>query len=485
MSVIIGDFFIGFFRGHIDGGKEMKTTGSQMVIIEKLEGDTLTPISIYQKLTGEKKFLLESSLKHEASGRFSIIGSDPVFELIGNGPVTTVKRKDSVETVDEKALDLVKKLLSVQDLQLPYGLPINAGAVGYVGYDNIRQYENIGPEAKDELKLPDVHLMFFEDFVIFDHLEQTVYLVASPLTDETTEEQLKNRLETRKQEIQSQYTESTEDVQLSAFKATVTKEEFVEKVNKAKQYIADGDIFQVVPSQRMSADIKGSSFSYYRKLRVKNQSPYMYYLDFVDYAIVGSSPESLIKASDGTVITNPIAGTRPRGATPEEDIELEADLLQDEKELAEHKMLVDLARNDVGKVSHFGSIKVEKYMKVEKYKHVMHIVSEVSGQIKDNQSSVDALISCLPAGTVSGAPKIRAMQIINELEGVKRGIYSGAVGYFSQNGNMDFALAIRTMIIKDDKAYIQAGAGIVYDSVPEKEYEETIHKLKVFLEGLS
>jgi len=485
MSVIIGDFFIGFFRGHINGGKEMKTTGSQMVIIEKLEGDTLTPISIYQKLTGEKKFLLESSLKHEASGRFSIIGSDPVFELIGNGPVTTVKRKDSVETVDEKALDLVKKLLPVQDLQLPYGLPINAGAVGYVGYDNIRQYENIGPEAKDELKLPDVHLMFFEDFVIFDHLEQTVYLVASPLTDETTEEQLKNRLETRKQEIQSQYTESTEDVQLSAFKATVTKEEFVEKVNKAKQYIAEGDIFQVVPSQRMSADIKGSSFSYYRKLRVKNQSPYMYYLDFVDYAIVGSSPESLIKASDGTVITNPIAGTRPRGATPEEDIELEADLLQDEKELAEHKMLVDLARNDVGKVSHFGSIKVEKYMKVEKYKHVMHIVSEVSGQIKDNQSSVDALISCLPAGTVSGAPKIRAMQIINELEGVKRGIYSGAVGYFSQNGNMDFALAIRTMIIKDDKAYIQAGAGIVYDSVPEKEYEETIHKLKVFLEGLS
>ncbi|MFP7472399.1 anthranilate synthase component I [Niallia taxi] len=463
----------------------MKTTGSQMVIIEKLEGDTLTPISIYQKLTGEKKFLLESSLKHEASGRFSIIGSDPVFELIGNGPVTTVRRKDSVETVDEKALDLVKKLLPVQDLQLPYGLPINAGAVGYVGYDNIRQYENIGPEAKDELKLPDVHLMFFEDFVIFDHLEQTVYLVASPLTDETTEEQLKNRLETRKQEIQSQYTESTEDVQLSAFKATVTKEEFVEKVNKAKQYIAEGDIFQVVPSQRMSADIKGSSFSYYRKLRVKNQSPYMYYLDFVDYAIVGSSPESLIKASDGTVITNPIAGTRPRGATPEEDIELEADLLQDEKELAEHKMLVDLARNDVGKVSHFGSIKVEKYMKVEKYKHVMHIVSEVSGQIKDNQSSVDALISCLPAGTVSGAPKIRAMQIINELEGVKRGIYSGAVGYFSQNGNMDFALAIRTMIIKDDKAYIQAGAGIVYDSVPEKEYEETIHKLKVFLEGLS
>lgn len=321
--------------------------------------------------------------------------------------------------------------------------------------------------------------------MIFDHLEQSVYLVASPLCESTTEASLKARLEKRKQEIEASYTEVTEDVHLSAFKASVTKDEFVEKVKKAKEYITEGDIFQVVPSQRMSADFKGSSFSYYRKLRVKNQSPYMYYLDFVDYAIVGSSPESLIKATDGTVITNPIAGTRPRGKSIEEDQALEADLLQDEKELAEHKMLVDLARNDVGKVSQFGSINIDKYMKVEKYKHVMHIVSEVSGQIKDGQSSVDALISCLPAGTVSGAPKIRAMQIINELEGVKRGIYSGAVGYFSQNGNMDFALAIRTMVIKDNKAYIQAGAGIVHDSVPEKEYDETIHKLKVFLEGLS
>lgn len=463
----------------------MKTTGSQMVIIEKLEGDTLTPISIYQKLKGAKKFLLESSLKHEASGRYSIIGSDPVFELIGNGAKTTLVKAGSTELLEEKALELVKKLLPIKDIDLPFGLPINAGAVGYVGYDNIRQYENIGPEARDELQLPDVHLMFFEDFVIFDHLEQSVYLVASPLCESTTEASLKARLEKRKQEIEASYTEVTEDVHISTFKASVTKDEFVEKVKKAKEYITEGDIFQVVPSQRMSADFKGSSFSYYRKLRVKNQSPYMYYLDFVDYAIVGSSPESLIKATDETVITNPIAGTRPRGKSLEEDQALEADLLQDEKELAEHKMLVDLARNDVGKVSQFGSINIDKYMKVEKYKHVMHIVSEVSGQIKAGQSSVDALVSCLPAGTVSGAPKIRAMQIINELEGVKRGIYSGAVGYFSQNGNMDFALAIRTMVIKDNKAYIQAGAGIVHDSVPEKEYDETIHKLKVFLEGLS
>ena len=272
-------------------------------------------------------------------------------------------------------------------------------------------------------------------------------------------------------------------MKLSPFETCISKEQFIEKVNKAKQYILEGDIFQVVPSQRMTADMEGSPFSYYRKLRIKNQSPYMYFIDFDDYAVLGSSPESLIKAINGKVITNPIAGTRPRGATNEEDTNLENDLLKDEKELAEHKMLVDLARNDVGKVSTFGSISVDKYIKVEKYKHVMHLVSEVSGNLRNNYTSVDALISCLPAGTVSGAPKIRAMQIINELEGTKRGIYSGAVGYFSKNGNMDFALAIRTMVIKDKKAYIQAGAGIVHDSVPEKEYEETIHKLKLFLEG--
>jgi anthranilate synthase component 1 len=208
----------------------------------------------------------------------------------------------------------------------------------------------------------------------------------------------------------------------------------------------------------------------------------MYFLDFGDYLIAGSSPESLVKANGAKVITNPIAGTRPRGKTLEEDNQLESDLLEDEKELAEHRMLVDLGRNDLGKICKFGSVKVEKYMAIEKYKHVMHIVSEVGGELSEGKKAADALISCLPAGTVSGAPKIRAMEITNELEGLKRGVYSGAIGYFSVNGNMDFALAIRTMVIKDEKAYIQAGAGIVYDSVPEKEYEETIHKLSTFLE---
>ena len=453
------------------------------LIIEQMEGDTLTPISIYQRLTGKKKFLLESSLKHADSGRFSIIGCNPAIELIGRGSESIIVRGEEKERRNTKALDLVKELLPAHVINLPFDLPINAGAFGYVGYDNIRQYEDIGPEGIDEIEVPDVHLMFFEDLVIFDHLEQIVYLVATPLQSTTTQEQLKHRLELRRMEISAPVREDLPEVKISPFKASVSKQEFIEKVEKAKEYILEGDIFQVVPSQRMVANIEGSSFSYYRKLRIKNQSPYMYFFDFEAYSILGSSPESLIKAVNGTVITNPIAGTRPRGVNAEEDKELEIDLLQDEKELAEHKMLVDLARNDVGKVSHFGSVQVDKYIKVEKYKHVMHLVSEVSGKLRDDFSCVDALVSCLPAGTVSGAPKIRAMQIINELEGVKRGVYSGAVGYFSQNGNMDFALAIRTMVIKDNKAYIQAGAGIVYDSVPEKEYEETIHKLKLFLEG--
>lgn len=455
---------------------------TNILLIDEIQGDTLTPIGIYQRLSGKKKFLLESSLKHEDSGRYSIIGCDPTFELIGNGFETVIIEGDKREVRNERALDLVKELLPENKAKLPHFLPVNAGAFGYVGYDNIRQYENIGPEAKDGIGIPDVHLMFFEDLVIFDHLEQKVYLVASPLKGTTTEQELRFRLQIRKLEVTAPYKEDLPEVKLTPFKASISKEQFIEKVNKAKDYILEGDIFQVVPSQRMTAEIEGSAFSYYRKLRIKNQSPYMYFFDFDDYAVLGSSPESLIKAVDGKVITNPIAGTRPRGATLEEDINLEKELLLDEKELAEHKMLVDLARNDVGKVSEFGSISVDKYIKVEKYKHVMHLVSEVSGDLKEDFKCVDALVSCLPAGTVSGAPKIRAMQIINELEGTKRGVYSGAVGYFSKNGNMDFALAIRTMVIKDKKAYIQAGAGIVHDSVPEKEYEETIHKLKLFLE---
>jgi anthranilate synthase component I len=452
------------------------------IYIERLEGDTLTPIAIFQRITGKKKFLLESSLKTEHSGRYSFIGADPVLEIKGFGNVNIVSKKSGDEKIIGNTIDVLKGLIPNYD-QYSGNIPFIGGAVGYVGYDVIRQYENIGNTPKDEVGMPDIHLMFYEQVIIYDHVEQKICLAATPILEDTTTEDLKREIEKRKMELQLESNvEKPEKVILSSFQATTSKEEFVQNVQSAKDYISNGDIFQVVLSQRMKATISGDPFSLYRKLRITNPSPYMYFLDFEDYIVTGSSPESLVKANKSEVTTNPIAGTRPRGKGAEEDFELEMDLLRDEKELAEHKMLVDLGRNDLGKICKFGSVKVQKYIEVEKYKHVMHLVSEVSGELAKDKTAADALISCLPAGTVSGAPKIRAMEIINELEPVKRGVYSGAVGYFSTTGTMDFALAIRTMVIKDHQAYIQAGAGIVYDSVPEREYEETIHKLKTFLE---
>ncbi len=253
-------------------------------------------------------------------------------------------------------------------------------------------------------------------------------------------------------------------------------------VETAKEHIRKGDIFQVVLSQTFEANFDGNPFGLYRKLRSNNPSPYMFYVEFGDYTILGTSPESLVKVQNGIVTTNPIAGTKPRGKTPEEDAAIAESLLADEKEIAEHKMLVDLGRNDVGRVAKIGSVRVTKYMNIERYKYVMHIVSEVIGDLRDDAHVIDVLASSLPAGTVSGAPKIRAMQIINALEQKKRGVYSGAIGYISTTGNMDLALAIRTMIVKDGKAYVQAGAGIVYDSIPESEYEETLNKARALLE---
>ncbi|WP_075981880.1 anthranilate synthase component I [Bacillus massilinigeriensis] len=458
-----------------------RSTYEKKALVEELQGDTLTPISIFQRLKG-KKFLLESSLKHENTGRYSFIGVNPTFELKGINGKTEILKAQGKEILDEKPLEVLKKKIPVNTELCDINLPFIGGAVGYVSYDVIRDYEYIGEVPIDELGVPDVHFMMFEDVVVFDHLEEKVYLVAVPFNETTTIEQLAERLLERKAEILSIDPLEAPPFTISSYEASIKRGDYIKMVEKAKEHILEGDIFQIVLSQRMNADFQGDPFSFYRNLRVKNPTPYMYYLDFHDYVIAGFSPESLIKGNMEKIITNPIAGTRPRGKTQQEDQHFEIELLQDEKELAEHRMLVDLGRNDIGRVSDFGSVKVEKYMEIEKYKHVMHIVSEVSGRLKDSLSPIDALISCLPAGTVSGAPKIRAMEIINELEDKKRGVYSGAIGYYSINGNMDFALAIRTALIKDQKAFIQGGAGIVYDSLPEKEYEETLHKLKTFLE---
>lgn len=460
----------------------METTKDKRVVIKTIQGDTLTPISIFQRLSGRKRFLLESSLKHENSGRYSFIGASPACEIKGMKDSTLLINGDEVEEVPLSPLEVLKELMSgIGDIDYD-GLPFIGGAVGFAAYDVIRHYEEIGECPQDEFGLPDVHFMLFEELIVFDHLEQKVSFVGIPLLKTTRETELLDRIEYRSQEILYGKEREERPVTLTSFQETMSKEEFIKKVIKAKEYIVEGDVFQVVISQRMKAKLDGDPFSFYRKLRIENPSPYMYYLDFEDYIVTGASPESLIKATGNRVITNPIAGTRPRGKTAEEDERLGEELLHDEKELAEHLMLVDLGRNDLGRVSQFGTIRLDRFMQIEKYKHVMHIVSEVSGELVPTLSPLDALIACLPAGTVSGAPKIRAMEIINELEDLKRGVYSGAVGYISANGHMDFALAIRTMIQKGEEVYIQAGAGIVFDSIPELEYEETIHKLKAFLE---
>lgn len=453
-------------------------------ILKEISGDTLTPISILQKLSGSKKFLLESSHKYNDSGRYSFIGADPNLELISRG-----KRNELIESNGEKKiiegnpLDILKQLMP-QDLSGEFPFPFIGGAVGFVGYDIIRQFEEIGEEFPNGLEMPDVHLMFYEVIIIFDHLEEKVFICGIPLSEKSSHADIERKITQRIIELKTAnvFQEET-SFHFSGFESDTTKETFIRNVETAKKHIVEGDIFQVVLSRRLKSTFQGSSLDLYRKHRAHNPTPYMFYVDFLDYTVIGSSPESLIQTRGRTVIANPIAGTRKRGKNEAEDEFLKKELCHDEKELAEHKMLVDLSRNDLGKVCEFSSVGVRKYMVVEKFRHVMHLVSEISGLLRADKTSLDALAACLPAGTVSGAPKVRAMEIINDLEKSKRGLYAGAIGYISANGNIDFALAIRTMILKQGTAYIQAGAGIVHDSNPESEYEETVNKLKSFLEG--
>jgi anthranilate synthase component 1 len=462
----------------------MDLTFTDKTIDEVIEGDTFTPISLFQRLTGTKKFLLESSYKHKDSGRYSFIGANPIFELRSTKKGGEVLYKNGqCEVFLGNPFLKMKELISLNPCDFRLEIPFTGGGIGYVGYDIVRHYEEIGADLPDPIGMPDIHLMYFEVFIVFDHLEQKIHLVGTPLLTETTLEDIKREISLLKNEILTNFdNESASSVEFTPFTSEIEKDDFINKVEKAKEHILHGDIFQVVLSQRRKAEYKGNPFDFYRRLRIQNPSPYMYFLDFGTSVIAGTSPESLIKVQGDRVITNPIAGTKPRGKTFEQDLEIGKSLLEDEKELAEHRMLVDLGRNDIGKVCEFGSVQLEKYLQIERYKYVMHLVSEVSGKLKNSQTALDALIACLPAGTVSGAPKIRAMEIINELEVSKRGVYSGAVGYISANGNIDFALAIRTMLLKDGFAYIQAGAGIVHDSIPEQEYQETLNKLKAFLE---
>lgn len=458
---------------------KVETRSYQM---KEVQGDMMTPISIFHSLHGKKKMLFESSAKHEESGRYSFIAVDPIGELTGDQHGYSLSFEN--EEIEREQISVIEKLKTMFPVhQDPYPFSFFGGAIGYFGYETAFYNEQIGDLLKDELEMPDVHVMFYDTFIIFDHLKQTVSIAAIDLFQNgRSENAMINAIEKIFSELkQGPRTPDSTEPKL-AFQPQIQEKDFTDMVEKAKEHILRGDIFQVVLSQRFTSPFNGDSFSLYRQLRTSNPSPYMFYMDFETYTILGTSPESLVKVKDGLVTTNPIAGTKPRGKTAEEDARIAKGLLNDEKEIAEHRMLVDLGRNDIGRIAEVGTVQVEKYMKIEYYKYVMHIVSEVTGQLKEDAHVLDVLTTCLPAGTVSGAPKIRAMQIINNLEPMKRGVYAGAVGYISVTGNMDLALAIRTMVVKDHHAHVQAGAGVVHDSIPKSEYEETIHKAKALLE---
>lgn len=393
------------------------------------------------------------------------------------------------------SIDIVKTIMTDYKSPQIEGMPdFIGGAVGYVGYDIIRNYEKLQNINKDDIEVPELHLLLTKELVVYDHVKQKIKIIVNvPISDNV--EQVKRlflkakvKLKDIKRDIEgntcSMDRSIGSDGQQLAYESSETKESYMEKVIKAKEYIRNGDLFQVVLSQRLQVETNLDPFKAYRTLRSLNPSPYMFFINFGDYQVVGSSPELLAKVDGNHIETCPIAGTRPRGVSKEADEKYAKELLNDEKELAEHLMLIDLARNDIGKVSKFGTVEVNQYMEIQKYSHVMHIVSNVIGEKREDYDMYDVLISCLPAGTVSGAPKVRAMEIIDELESRKRGLYAGAVGYLGFNGNMDTCIAIRTMIFKDCVAYIQAGAGIVADSNPESEYEETLRKAKALMETI-
>lgn len=445
----------------------------------KINADEITPIGIYYNLQGENKFLFESANNDNQAGRYSFIGFNPYMSIKSFAENIEIKIGENLQNYKGKVLDYIQKYATYDYNNLGLDIPFVGGAIGYVGYDVIGQYEVIKSKNKTEIDVPQAYLMFYKVFICLDHFKHTMSIVYNVLPGDTKSyTEILALLHTL--ESKACRRSKTHDIKetdgVKEFTPNYTKEKFCSLVNKAKEYIKAGDIYQVVISQRLKFKTSSKPFDVFRRLRCTNPSPYLFYIDFEDFQIIGSSPESLVTVKNNKVMTNPIAGTRPRGKTSVEDAKFKKELLTDEKERAEHVMLVDLGRNDIGKISRFGSVKLDKFMDVDFYSHVMHIVSMVSGELRKGLTCFDALISCLPVGTVSGAPKIRAMEIIEELEETKRGIYSGAIGYFSYDGNMDTCIAIRTLILKDEYAYVQAGAGIVYDSVPESEYNETLNK---------
>ncbi|MDO7556976.1 MAG: anthranilate synthase component I [Loktanella sp.] len=466
--------------------------GENKVVYARLAADMDTPVSLMLKLAdaGKNAFMLESVTGGEVRGRYSIVGMNPDLIWECRGTTSRVNRnarfdEDNYETIDTDPLTALRGLIAESKIDLPADLPAaSAGLFGYLGYDMIRLVERLPDVNPDPLGLPDAMMLRPSVVAVLDGVKGDVILVApawanSGLSAKAAYAQAAERVMDATRALDRAlpaHRTLSDAFEASPPVSNFSHENYLAAVEKAKDYIRAGDIFQVVPSQRWTQEFREPPFSLYRSLRRTNPSPFMFFFNFGGFQVIGASPEILVRVFGKEVTIRPIAGTRPRGATPAEDKANELDLMADKKELAEHLMLLDLGRNDTGKVSKIGTVKPTEQFIVERYSHVMHIVSNVVGELADDQDALSAFFAGMPAGTVSGAPKVRAMEIIDELEPEKRGVYGGGCGYFSSNGDMDMCIALRTAVLQDEKLYIQAGGGVVYDSDPEAEYQETVHK---------
>ncbi len=475
---------------------EKAREGNLIPVYKEIMADMETPLSAFLKLEGGTySYLLESVEGGEKVGRYSFLGSNPEKIFMAKGKTITVEEKAkrrSFECASDPLENLAQMMAEYRPVPIG-GLPrFSGGAVGYLAYDAVRYFEKLPDTKPDDLKLPDIFFVFTDTILIFDHVRHTLKIVSNAhITGDAGQayEQAIEKIERIEARIRNPLPAKQLEIAPVAgevpFRSNMSKSEYESMVRKAKEYIRAGDVIQVVPSQRLEIDIHASPFNIYRALRSINPSPYMFYLQFGDMYLVGSSPEVHVRCEGDSVEVRPIAGTRPRGRDDDEDRVLEKDLLADRKECAEHIMLVDLGRNDIGRVSRYGTVLPKELMIVERYSHVMHIVSDIQGKLREGKNAFDVLRASFPAGTVSGAPKIRAMEIIEELEKQRRGPYAGAVGYFSFTGNLDCCITIRTILIKGGKAYVQAGGGVVADSIPEKEYEETMNKARALLRAIA
>ncbi len=466
-------------------------------VVKELVADLLTPVSAFLRIAehSDYAFLLESVEGGEHVGRYSFLGKDPFVVLRSRDGRTIVERTGIVAESGEPFIGVLRKMMA--DFRSPFvaELPrFTGGAVGYLGYDTAAWFEPVPLQDESAPRDPalrdDAAFMIFDTVLAFDHVQHRILIIANArITPDDDLEDLYRfactKIEFLERELRRDFSHPRPDPGPPVdVRSNLSKERFEEMVRTAKEYIAAGDIYQVVLSQRFEAEISADSFTVYRALRHVNPSPYMYYLRMGPLAIVGSSPEMLVRVEGGVAQTHPIAGTRPRGGTEDEDLRLGEELKRNEKERSEHVMLVDLGRNDLGRVSQFGTVRVSTFMALERYSHVMHLVSVVEGRLAEDRDRLDALVACFPAGTVSGAPKVRAMEIIAELEPDRRGIYAGAVGYLDFAGNLDFCITIRTVVIAGRRAMVQAGAGIVADSNPSAEYQETRDKARALVRAL-